>query len=417
MSLGKLLTSGVCKSISDEFKCCKFFNGCFSMNAISCNYIIVLNVPFYMSRDGSVWLSELWFKDMAAHLVYIEKITYFGPKILVSESPGDGFVNVSKVRDFEKVEWIGVTGQGRLGFLLGCLAGFLDLNKAIKNSDLVHFGVAGWPIPIGWLAYLVAKLRNKKTLLIIESAFWRSGSFSFKSLVFEKLNSYMAQRVDLCVYTHEGYRKSIGNGRGVVLPASWIDGSVIRPCVNKVYDTPLRFLYVGKLNDDKGVGHLIRSIEICRSERVEASFFFLGDGVLKDEIMVLTQRNDGSVTVSNRTHIDYGPEFFDFLYGFDVLLLPTVTDEQERIIFDAFSQGLPILASDTESHIQTIPSGAGFFYRANDDMALVDGIVSIHGVLSSLQDKAVAALEVAKKYTHEEMHSMRRRLINEYLGF
>ena len=40
-------------------------------------------------------------------------------------------------------------------------------------ADIVHTGVAGWPIPLGWVVTPIAKIQRKFYLIICESAFWR----------------------------------------------------------------------------------------------------------------------------------------------------------------------------------------------------------------------------------------------------
>jgi hypothetical protein len=62
-------------------------------------------------------------------------------------------------------------------FAMGCLVQafrtFWILWDAVGQAEIVHSGIAGWPYPLGWMANLIAKLRRKKLLIIVESARWR----------------------------------------------------------------------------------------------------------------------------------------------------------------------------------------------------------------------------------------------------
>ena len=45
--------------------------------------------------------------------------------------------------------------------------------------------------------------------------------------------------------------------------------------------------------------------------------------------------------------IPYGQPFHAFLRGFDAVIVPSLSNEQPRILFDAFSQAVPVIASAT----------------------------------------------------------------------
>jgi glycosyltransferase involved in cell wall biosynthesis len=50
--------------------------------------------------------------------------------------------------------------------------------------------------------------------------------------------------------------------------------------------------------------------------------------------------------ISSLGEVRYGPDFFRLVRRFDAVLVPSVSDEQPRIIFDAFSQAVPVIGSD-----------------------------------------------------------------------
>lgn len=81
---------------------------------------------------------------------------------------------------------------------------------------------------------------------------------------------------------------------------------------------------------------------------MSAQIDIIGSGDLETACRDYIRTQQGSVTMSFLEPVAYGTDFFRLLAGYDVLLLPNLSEEQPRIIFDAFGQGLTIIASDTD---------------------------------------------------------------------
>jgi hypothetical protein len=109
----------------------------------------------------------------------------------------------------------------------------LQLWRAIRKAELVHTGIAGWPIPYGWIATPIARLLRKKLIVIVESAPWRLAPGlprGMKARAMEWLYEGMARWCvscsDLAIFTQEQYRRTLLARRpeiGHVIHASWID--------------------------------------------------------------------------------------------------------------------------------------------------------------------------------------------------
>ncbi len=59
-----------------------------------------------------------------------------------------------------------------------------------------------------------------------------------------------------------------------------------------------------------------------------------------------------SVRVSLLEPVSYGT-FLNLLRGFDAILVPSLSDEQPRPIFDAFSQAVPVLGRTREPYARS----------------------------------------------------------------
>ena len=97
---------------------------------------------------------------------------------------------------------------------------------------------------------------------------------------------------------------------------------------------------------------------------------------------------------------------------FDALLVPSLADEQPRVVYDAYSQALPVLASATPGLATCVQEGVtGRLFAPADAVALAETIASAARDPAALQPLGLAALEAARAMTHQEMHRRRHALI------
>jgi glycosyltransferase involved in cell wall biosynthesis len=115
--------------------------------------------------------------------------------------------------------------------------------------------------------------------------------------------------------------------------------------------------------------------------------------------------------------VPYDKSFFAALKGFDVLVVPSLADEQPRVVYDAYSQAVPVLASDTAGLRQCVEHGVtGVLFAVNDAAALKESIVSLEKDRDALARFAPEAVKKARSLTHQEMHRRRWRLLASALA-
>ncbi|MFP3525927.1 glycosyltransferase, partial [Pantoea sp. SIMBA_072] len=98
---------------------------------------------------------------------------------------------------------------------------------------------------------------------------------------------------------------------------------------------------------DKGVLLVLEAIEQLEVENIEITVTLMGEGDFKEHCLRFAAEDHGGIEVRFQNAVDYGNDFFDIIAQHDWLLVPTLKQEQPRIIFDAFSQGVPVIGSDT----------------------------------------------------------------------
>ena len=399
---------------------------------ISEPYLLVLfSVPFIVDAAGRRWIDALWAKDLAEHTRYIHRLILASPR-------RDGPAPAHAIALDESPELAGITcvDLPAPAHLLSALALLprtaAILWKAIGAARFVHAGVAGWPIPEAWILVPLLALRKRPLYLNVESAFWRlvpgerpTLRRRLRAWLSEQLNRACMERCDFAMFTHEGYRGSLmprHPERGHVGEASWIDDAdVLSPADahagaerRRHRAGPLRLVFAGRLTREKGVELLLNAAAQAAHAGAWFELDLFGDGPLAAACAETIRTQGLAASVRMRGTLPYGASFFAALREFDALLVPTLSDEQPRIVFDAYAQGLPVVASRTDGLIQCVLDGVTGLLVSRDDVAAWRAaIVDLAARPAALADMSLACVERARGLTHEQMHRKRWRLLVE----
>ena len=394
-------------------------------------YMLIIQVPYYLDDTGEVWVEALWHRDVMEHFTYIKRMLMVAPRLpkgnrtdLVRLNPPPGV----------ELEFLPFPQyRSMVNALLKLPATMVVLWRATGKAEIVHSGIAGWPFPPGWLANPLALLRGRKLVLVIESATWRlTGSRDdnwqrrVRSVVYERLGRWCVEHADLSFFTQPSYRSSLfvhGRGRAELTPASWINSEDIvgeqeakEGWLKKLARPRPRLLFAGRLTSDKGVEVLLDAVRRLEKMEVPVDVHLIGEGMLSGVASNLarTMRHT-RLTVLNP--VPYGRPFFELLREYEAVLIPSLGDEQPRIVFDAFSQGVSVIASDTAGLVPHVKEGkTGRIVPRSDARALADAVRRSIENREQLMAMGLAAREEASEYTHRAMHRKRWRALFECFG-
>ena len=300
-------------------------------------------------------------------------------------------------------------------------------------SDFVHslYG-QWWPLDTPYLTNLIAWLRGKCLMVNVEASPWRVSRGEQASLlrhwqasVVEALNRWTISLADIAFFTHEGYRRDLmprHAERGHVVHASWIDEAIVlsdtaaqaRWQARRGDAAPvLRLLFAGRLQEDKGLHVLFDALRRLRSAgRTRVQVSIIGAGELEGACREQAQLSDDRVQLEVLDPVPYGEPFFALLRHFDAVLVPSLADEQPRIVYDAYSQALPVLASATPGLQTCVTEGVnGRLFAPDDAQALADTVQWAADHPAEVQRMGLAALATARAMTHQDMHRRRHALI------
>ncbi len=398
----------------------------------------LLATPIPVKRFGDGWAaSQLWAKDLLLHLPYMDEFVLAAP-VAEELSASEPVVPIPATGPNARLRVVALPPMTSvLGTLLRMPVTLARLWREIGRARIVHCGIGGWPIPFGWFVVPMTKMRGKFLIIIVESAAWRSVpaherglrrlKLRFKAGLYEVMGRWCVRKADAAFFTHSEYQTAFPPRHPSpehVLQASWIDeGDILSDAQaaelwrGKGADgsRPVRVVFVGRLTVAKGLLLLLDVIRDLRARGVAVELDIFGFGELEPQCRAAAEAANSGVKF--RGTLPYGPEFFRAIRGYDAVVVPSLSDEQPRIVFDAFSQAVPILASGTMGHRECVTEGKnGLLFKVDDAAALgacIERVARERGVLAEL---GMASVVAARAHTHQAMHRRRFELIKRAMA-
>jgi len=387
-------------------------------------YLLVSHIPLATDEAGQFYSDKLWVKDLLLHLEYLDHLTLAAPlrqqlppraqvAIDLDLHTGLSIVPLPNVHN-----WASQVRFAR--------AANRQLKRLVAEHDIVHLGVVGWPIPIGWLAARHATAAGKFMVTMIESAPWRNRSDGTPRLR-DRLRARVAERQARRIVQqsdHHRYKDQLAGGdhpNAHVIPASWVDDQFVltNSQAEKAWqdkasklDDSLRVLFAGRLVAAKGVDVLLEAWRQWVESGVKMRLDIIGVGPMEDRVRRACEQSNATTRMNLLTPVEYGQPFFDLLRQYQLLLVPSRSDEQPRIVFDAFSQAVPVLGSDTDGIRECVEEGrTGWYAKAGDATSLAGSLQDIIVRADELPQRGMAGLTVARSMTHRAMHARRHAIL------
>lgn len=174
-------------------------------------------------------------------------------------------------------------------------------------------------------------------------------------------------------------------------------------------------IFPARLIEDKGVFVLLDAIKLLIKDNVQVNITIMGSGELKDTCKVFCLNMAGNVNLTYIEPVEYGQAFLDALGSYDVVLVPNLKEEQPRIVFDAFSQGLCVIASDTSGILDITDEGNAVIYKRGDPDSLAKAICYVIENPNIMLQMGLNGLNYADGKTHHQMHLDREKFLASVL--
>jgi glycosyltransferase involved in cell wall biosynthesis len=164
------------------------------------------------------------------------------------------------------------------------------------------------------------------------------------------------------------------------------------------------------------VSVLLSAIGAAAESGADVEFSIIGTGAMRDDCIAAASSLAGKATVTVLDEVAYGDPFLSLLRGFDAVLVPSLSDEQPRIAYDAFSQAVPVIGSATGGICEVVKSGvSGRLSPPEDSGALAESIIWAGRNRSELREMGLRGLASVRQKTHQAMHRSRHKLLRQAL--
>ncbi|MCE9621054.1 MAG: glycosyltransferase [Actinomycetia bacterium] len=377
------------------------------------------------SPQGVVYLDALAARDLSRHTYIARAVRVVCPIMEVAEPP-PGTV-AFKQEGFEFVALPHATSLLRYLVGGGWLRAVWTMWRQLGWADVAFMGCVEYPIPYGWTGVPFAALRRVPWYTFIESTPWRTPSGvdpnwrqRLRATVAERINRVLFRRTRFAFVSHAAYAEFLRPGCPyLVSPAAWFlrteiatPDQITAARAEAAGHVP-HLMYIGRLDPAKGVRTLLSALAIVDQSGVELKCTVMGVGQLQ-AVVEHAAASLHHVRLAVATPLRYGPEFFHALRGVDALIVPNLGDEQSRNVFDAFSQGVPVLASNTPGLRSVVTDGVeGRLIPPGDVGALSRAIAEFADPTERARWIAYgdAGYQRVKTYDHDAMHAQRAEFI------
>ena len=390
-------------------------------------YILFTRIPIIKNDNGRMFTDPLWAKDLKLHLGYIENFGICCP-VEKGESV-EGLVDISDLG----IKWVFELGMdyGFKSVFRNFLPNFNVVRKACMKAGVVHSDGGGWAFPLSFYVLPLKLFMSFRWVIVIESSFWMLGKGekkTFRKLVEHYVNKALLTRcvkmANVRIFTQSFYRKYfLGDERSrtFINPATWVDkdnaatSEMVESRFRNRTDHSVKILFPSRLIIDKGVLVLLAAIKKLQSTDVNVSITIMGFGELTEECQRFASHSYGGIDVEYQQSVDYGEKFFETIAQYDWVLIPTLKQEQPRIIFDAFSQGVPVIGSDTSGIKDITNKDNAFIFEMGNASSLAEVISHVARNPGLALKMGLAGLEYATGKTHLQMHQDREVFLKEGL--
>lgn len=397
-------------------------------------YLIIVPSPCYQSGDDKRYVDPLWAKDLREHFPYIKDLRLAAPLERVSETTG--LQDIEGLRDGNsRLQYVELPpNPNHLGALIGLPCTAYRLWKAIKEASIVHTDILhGWPYSYGWLAVPMALLQKKPLVTFVESTSIQmvpkkdryTAGQRLRRFITDKLARFCAKRSNVAFVGYDAVKEKFFPERPErchVSPFIWLlpeelcteeEGQAIWKAKASA-DEELRLLIVVRLVASKGTSVLLKAMEELEKRKVKVRLDIFGMGPEESLCRAAADKENEYAKVHFHGALQYGAPLFEEIKKAHVMVQPLLSMEQPRIIFDAFSQALPVLASNTEGLSLHVKDGQnGWLVEPGNVQTLADKIQELSENTACLEQMGMAGLEYSQGLTLPATHRRRAEILVE----
>ena len=226
---------------------------------------------------------------------------------------------------------------------------FIKSNEILleNNIELIH---THWLIPQGLMGLLLKLIYNKPLIVTIHG----SGFLPLKNKESKKLQQFILDNADIITINSQTAKKELFsrfpniNKNKIKLIPMGVDTNIFKPQPIKKNNN-INILFVGRINEQKGIEYLIESLKILKNKKIK--LLIIGEGIYKKKLIKLI----------NKLNLKKQVEFLgsknqkDIAYYYnlaDLFVLPSVTTKAGiealgLVLIEAMACKTPVIGSSS----------------------------------------------------------------------
>ncbi len=288
-----------------------------------------------------------------------------------------------------------------------------DIESVIENGAVVYLRLPDWSC---WRVFNRAVSKGNRLIASLhgdwaEEYRCREGNIA-KRLAFNLMASYVdaayrkiARNCEILFCTGNALHSQYGTlARKSIVIANFLH-SVDDVCSpdRKSVATPLRILFVGHMEERKGLIYLLKSLDLLIHEGTPARLTIVGAGPLRESLGQAATDLGLTQFVEFVDYIQYGEELMQRYRDADVFVLPSISSEGvPKVLMEAMSQGLPVISTDVGSSKELLGDGkSGVIVQRRNERQLADSIRTLIENDTLRCELIRNGLELARKSTRE----------------
>lgn len=409
-------------------------------------YLMVVPVPMYRNAAGEVACESAFVEHLRLSRQLFEPRFKSIRMAAPTMSTADYEANKHHLGHFnEAQEGIYFTALhpsdiSRVKFaLFKWLSTFRKINQAVKGAALVHAGLSfDILMPFEFFSLVSGWWHKRKTVFVIDidnrkSADMRfaTGQMSKKSFLISKWfynplrNAQIRWAVNHCSLLMLKSQSLVDDfGKGAPHVKNFYDvafspeymipeARLASKCeALQQPEQPIECTYFGRLVPYKGIDYCIRAVHHAKQKGTPVRLHILGAGEQEAELKALTKQLGAEDYVIFYGAVPFGPQFFDQLYDYHVLMAAPISQDTPRSAFDAMAAGISLLAFDTDYYKDLINTGAVDVVPWRSFEAMGDKITAYHRNRLQLAEKQKASVRFAANNSQEAWMERRIGWIN-----
>lgn len=400
-------------------------------------YAIIVHIPFAITEEGLYAVDTLWGWDLEAYTTsgLFDDLLIVSPRDYKYNTEKYPFIiskEISNISFYSLCTWRNYVSSmdTRLVSRLRRLGEFAKqipeiayrLWKETPNWDIVHSNATIYP-PFGIMANIIGYIRKRKRVFIFDADIESILEYKIRlgskkqSLALYLVKTVYSNFVKFCIHTSDFtivlgdalYRRYKGGGNVFKVHASWISekdiisSEQLEEKLSGYSEKNLNLMVASSLIPEKGVEYAVEAVKIAvRQMGIPVDLDIYGEGPMKRTLEGLIESYELTACVRFQGVIPYGDYFYNTIRAHDCVLVPNLTGELPRILFDALANGAAIIASDIEVLNDVVSDGNNaLLFTPGDSTALAYAIRKLHQDRELLRKIACNAAATGRMFTRE----------------